>query len=413
MSQKASMQMPTVNWKPPRYVVVKQRPNGAIDFFYSIPAKLRPEGWAPTVRLPRDARFRTRDASAKELSAVEQDAAIENAKLDMERAGVISGDKAGTIPWAIERWQNDDRYAFASLKPRSQSLYDNATSKIMLWHQMQPFASMGHIKWPDIVAYLDAFNDRPGTMKIVRVVLRQLFDVAKDYGHVEVNPFTGEEKRKSRRTKKEDRKAFKRWTDERVELAAKICDDAGFKSIGTAIIVGFDMMQYPDQLLGMRRGDHYNDGFFDYTRGKTGERGLVRASKRAQERLKDAGLYLFTSETTGLPWTREAFGARFRLLMDTNPQTKGLLFKHLRHCGAMEARRAGVSWEDIATIGAWKSVKGAQDAISPVIDMFYRIPDFEKASAAMEKREALRAGADTQSVVAFPGTSQQRKLDTD
>lgn len=382
--------MLSVNWKPPRFVVAKRRPNGRIDFFFLVPAGQRPHAWAPSIRLPHDVALRTRDGSPAELRAVEADAEKLNAQIDEIRTGVKKGDTPGSLPWLIARWQIDDRYGYATLSKGTMRQYDMAVRRLLLWHRMQPFETVSEIRWPHIVRFLDAFRDRKGTSALVRTVLKQLFDVGKDFGYCEVNPFIGEEKRVSRRSIVK-RDPFKRWTFERVEKAVALCDLKGSPSIGTAILVGFDMMQYPAQIIAMRRGHEYRPPFFVYERNKTGEDGVVKASQRVQDRLSGAGLYLFINEHTGRPWLRDAFVKRFREIMDADPETHGLEFRHLRHCGAMEARRAGASWDDIATTGAWKTVRSAEAAISPVIDMFYRLPDFEGASASMEKREALRA----------------------
>lgn len=398
--------MPTVNWRPPRYVVVKERPNGRVDFFFSIPAKNRPDGWPPTVRLPKDVSLRTRTGAAAELAAVEADAAVENEKLDRARSGVVNGQTPGTIPWLIARWQTDDRYAYDTLSRGTKNQYDMAVRRIMLWHDMQPFSSAGDITWPDVVKFLDAFHDRRGMLSLVRAVLRQIFDVGKDFGYVAVNPFAGEEKRVTRRKQRQEPKTFKLWTAARLTRAVELCDAAGFRSIGTAIMVGFDMMQYPATILPMRRGVEYKAPFFAYRRSKTDEEGVLRASMAVQERLKGDTLFLFICETTGKPWNRGFFNATFRRIMDQDPETEGLLFKHLRHCGAAEARRAGASWDQIADIGAWKSVRSAEDTISQVIDTHYRIPDYAAADGVMSKREALRAEGESPKILPINPTQK-------
>lgn len=407
--------MLTVNWKPPRYVVAKSRPGGKVDFFFTIPAHLRPEGWPATVRLPKDAALRTRDRSPAELSAIDRDAAEENRRLDEHRAGIVRGDIPGTIPWLIDRWQKDDRYAYASLSKGTLNQYGMAIRRIELWHKMQPFASAGVVTWPDVIKFLDAFRDRRGMMSLVRAVLRQVFDVGKDYGYVAVNPFAGEEKRVSRRAQKTGRKSFKLWTAERIARAVELCDKAGQPSIGTAILVGFDLMQYPAQILAMRRGVEYRAPYFVYQRTKTGEEGTVRASRIVQDRLEGSGLYLFINEKTARPWVRGSFNNAFRRIMDKDPLTGGLEFRHLRHCGAAEARKSGARWDDIAAIGAWASVKSCEDTISQVIDAHYHIPDYEAADAVMQKREALRAtgkGLAERAVIPLRRTPGEQESDT-
>ena len=391
--------MTTVRWRPPRYVAEKKRPDGKVDFFFAVPARLRPDGWPATIRLPKDISVRTRTGSIAERHAVEIDAAVENAKLDEIRAGVVKGEAPGTIPWLIARWQTDDRYAYSTLSRGTILQYDMAVRRIMLWHKMQPFASAGEITWPDVVKFLDAFHDRRAMLQLVRAVLRQIFDVGKDFGYVAVNPFAGEEKRVTRRKGVKQPKTFKLWTAARLARAVELCDTAGFPSIGTAILVGFDMMQYPATILPMRRGVEYKAPFFAYRRSKTDEEGLVRASEAVQRRLEGDTLFLFICEGTGKPWNRGYFNATFRRIMDTDPETEGLLFKHLRHCGAAEARRSGARWDEIADIGAWKSVRSAEDTISQVMDAHYRVPDYEAADAVMRKREALRAAGETPRVV--------------
>lgn len=381
--------MPTVRLNLPRYVVPKERKSGT-SYYFQVPKRLRPEGWSATVRVP--IKERERVGGEDEMLAAIRDGKALNLRLDkareMERRGQQAGPEEGTLPWLNQSYQNDPDVDFASLGKRTKEGYDQAAKKIMLWSKQisPPDPHVSRLDWPFIKQFLDVFSDRPHTKRIVKVYLKLLLDHAVDHGAIRENPIP--KNRRARR--KKARRTITIWSDELVQLAVDICDRAGARSMGTCILIGMDLMQYPDQIIGMRRGVDYlpETGEFEFERNKTGEPVRVNASRRVRARLaQESELYLIINEETGQPYARRAWNARFRELMDSDERTKGLEFGWLRHSGVVESDRAGLSEKQIADIGGWKSTQSVKN----ILDSHYRIRDSVVANLGQKRREGWRA----------------------
>ncbi len=382
--------MPTVKLNLPRYVVPKPQKSGTLHYF-QVPKKLRPEGWPATVRLPIKSEERV--GGRAEMLAVIRDGDKLNRKLDeerdMARRGVTRGPAEGTLPWLNTSYQTDPDVDFRALAKRTKESYDQAARKILLWSEKidPPHPHVAQLDWPFIKQFLDVFSDRPHTKRIVRAYLKLLLDHAVDKGVLRENPIPLN--RRTRRKNKNQRTLVV-WSDALVQSAVDLCDQAGAPSMGTAILIGFDLMQYPDQIIGMRRHQDYlpETGEFQFERNKTGVPVRVNASRRVRARLsKSRTLYLVVNEETGQPWRRRAFNDRFRAIMDSDERTKGVQFGWLRHSGVIESDQAGLTEKQIADIGGWKSTQSVKN----ILDSHYRIRDPIVANLGQKRREGWRA----------------------
>ena len=169
-------------------------------------------------------------------------------------------------------------------------------------------------------------------------------------------------------------------------------------------------MQYPEQVSGFRRGDHYDpkSGEFIYNRNKTNVPCRVSVSRTLRWFLRKSDLYLVVSEETGKPYTSGVLAKTFRRILQRADVLTTFQMRWLRHSGVFEARRAGLDLETIADIGAWKS----SGAVQAVIDKHYRVPDGRLASEGQVKRQAYRNAERTKSrtagqkVVAHPSVGR-------
>jgi len=81
--------MPTLNVKLPRYTVAKSRRDGSQAFYFQVPKRLRPAGWAGGYRLPSDPLQRTGRGDAAEIALVVRDAEAFLARLETERIKTV------------------------------------------------------------------------------------------------------------------------------------------------------------------------------------------------------------------------------------------------------------------------------------------------------------------------------------
>src|SRR4051812_13894213 len=90
--------MPSLTVALPPYVVTKVR-GGVTVFYFQVPRRLRPEGWAGAYRLPMDANKRTGICDGVELAAVVADGEALYERLTGERAGAPTLARLNTLPW--------------------------------------------------------------------------------------------------------------------------------------------------------------------------------------------------------------------------------------------------------------------------------------------------------------------------
>jgi len=376
--------------KKPKYVVQIKRRNKTdtwTEWFFKVPARLRPEDWPASIRLPTDPRLRSRQESAEQSEAIFTDGNRLNRELAESRSnGLTEGPGKGTLPWLMDQWINSDDWPE---KQNTQRLYLEGWKRLNIWSEKNNHAHVKHLSWPPIFKLITGFEGTPGIQKIVRVVLKRLLQMAADQGLITVSPFVGNDDMRRWAKPKSDYKV-QIWDIEKVRYAVRLCDDAGKSSIGTAIMIGFDLMQYPSQISLLQRGRHYDPktGAFDFERNKTGERVHAKATGDLVKRLeltKDQ-MYLVISEHTGRPYNRASMTAAFRYIMKGHEGMEDFQMRWLRHSGVFEARRAGLSDKDIATIGGWKST----GAIQHVLNTNYFVKDDERADQGQDAREMLR-----------------------
>lgn len=357
--------------KLPRYVVAK---DGGKRFYFEIPKAQRPKDWPPSIRLPNDpVELMQR---GKEL----------NKRLDDIRAKRAEAgyNERGSLEWLMEEWRKSPEWA--NIKPKTQQFYEDGWKHVTRWSQKNKRPNVAGIKWPTIHKLVSVYTDRPGVQRQVINVLQRLFQIAHDRGIIEENPWADQKRRRWQSKKAIQAKQTVTWRE--VEQMARICDEAGFPSMGTAVMIGFDIMQYPEDITGMRFGEHYNakEGVFTFDRAKTGIPAIVPASDDLRDRIGQADrMFLVVYEKTGQPYTRRHFNRIFREIMQNTPYA-AFQFRWLRHSGVKEADAAGLDERAIDAMGAWKP-GGSGKAVR---DAHYRNHSADLAKDGMNKRERFR-----------------------
>lgn len=374
-----------------RYVVRQGRPNGKVDFNFRVPARLRPKNWAKNIRLPRDETKRTRDASPTEVACVIQDGEELNALLDAARQGAPAGGYVkGSLPWLMTRFRQSGEWP---AKKKTVNWYEGAWNYIEPWSKKNGHKSVTGLKWPRIYNFIIRFESLPAAHRQVRTLLRKLCAIAVDEGIIPQSPFLGQERRRWKT--KASEYSSEAWEYAHVRKAVKAFLKSDRRSLAIATLIGFELMQYPEQIAGFRRGEHYDarTGEFCFKRNKTGQPCRVTVSRTLRWFLRDCDLYLVVSEETGRPYTEGVLAKTFRRMLKGVKGLNTFQMRWLRHSGVFEARRSGLDIETIADIGAWATPK----SVDNVINKNYRLPDGKLASEGQRKREEYRNAERTKS----------------
>lgn len=371
---------------PSHVVKIPRKTAGGVHYDWRFIVKHnRPPEWPKTIRLPIDPAERTRDAA--EVAAVARDGKRLNKQLDAMRKGRIeeAEGERGTLPWLMAQWRKSQDWK--RIKPKTQQFYEDGWKHVRKWssHQRSPHPQISTIKWPTIYNLVTVYSDRPGVQRQVINVLQRLFQIAFDKGVISENPWSDQKNRRWQSRKETQKKQTVTWRE--VEQIARICDEEGFPSMGTAVMIGFDLMQYPEDIIGMRFGEHYSakDGVFMFDRAKTGVPAETPASAALIERIGQADrMFLVVYEKSGRPYTRRHFNRIFRECMKDTPFAE-FQFRWLRHSGVKESDDAGVDERAIDAMGAWKPGAGRN-----VRNSNYRLHNADLAREGMSKRESFR-----------------------
>lgn len=362
--------------KLPRYVIARKRKNKSgerVDYYFEIPKPQRPRNWPASIRLPDDP-----------VELVKRGREI-NKRLDAVRKGEAEeGYTAqGSLEWLMADWRKSPEWS--RLKPKTQTFYEQGWNHIKKWSDRNKRPHVASIQWPTIYKLVTIYHERPGTQREVINVLQRLFQIATDKGIIKENPWANHKNR--RWQSKKDRQAKQTIDYAGVLELAGICDARGFPSMGTAVMIGFDIMQYPEDIIGMRFGTHYSaaERVFRFDRAKTGVPAEIPASAALAARIGEQDrMFIVVFEKTGRPYTRRHFARVFR---DCTKGTKfeTFQFRWLRHSGVKECDDCGIDERSIDAMGAWTPGAGKQ-----VRDSNYRQHNVQLAADGMAKRERFR-----------------------
>lgn len=389
--------MPSLPVELPPYVVLKAR-GGVVVFYFQVPARLRPAGWAGAYRLPLDSGKRTGLADAAELAAVVADGNTLYDRLEGERAGKPSLARINTLPWLVAAFEHHLRFT-----PRERPIakatlrqYKHFGKVVTAWSKASGHPHVAQITRPSAIEFLATMNATPTKRKHVAAYMRGLIFFAMDKGLRTDNPFV--------RLKTETPKAKVHiWTD--AELAAMVAkaDALGHQAVATAMLIAHDEGPRPCDVLAFERKaevisgradqkperGHYTpaDGCFRYFQRKTNGWVVSPAGARVRDRLaKQPELQrpLVMNANTLKGYNERVFLRDFHAVKKA-AGLPHLQFRHLRHTFVVKAKRADLDSHAIAS-----KTGHSEKSVDDMLRNHYLPHDSEVATNATAQLEAYR-----------------------
>jgi hypothetical protein len=345
-----------------RYLIEKPGAAGP-RYFWQPSRPLRALGWRPE-RLPDD-----RAAAIAEAERL-------NAQLDAWRRGdeglagargsAKTAPRPGTMEALIRLYCRDE--AFTRLKPSTRRGYLQCLDLIAAEMGEAPVRS---VSAKVVKAWYRALKTSVATVGGKRVaratpakaaaairVLRLLLEFARREKLIQINPA-------SQPGLRDTAVKGRLWSHEAVAAFVAAADDAGWHSLGTAVMLDEWLGQREGDLLALRR-DAYRDGALHMTQAKTGAGvvlpiGLVQplvqrleGELARQRTAKVTAVTLLVCESTRAAWRPDHFRHAFAAVRDSAaaalPELTGLWFMHLRHTAVTRLAEANCELPLIAAV---------------------------------------------------------------
>lgn len=368
--------------KLPKHVIRNARAGGKADFYFIVKPRFRPEGWPATIRLPLDGAKRTRTGDAAEIAQVVIDGNAKNEELARKRETGDTTHPKGTLDWLMDAWRASRHWH--GLAGKTKLFYEQGWGHIEKWSAANKQPHVSKVTWPVIFKLVTVYEDRPAVQRQVRNVLQKLTQMAFDNGMITEDPWANQKRRTWGRNTEKRKHMVAKWSD--ITAMVQLCYRRGYPSMGRAVAVAFDTMQYPADLVGMRFQKEFDSGLFIFDRGKTGVPAIVPASQYTRALIGKADrMFLLEYEGTGRPYSVDLFRKVWRRCIKGSA-FEGYQFKWLRHSAVAEADAAGCTEAMNDAMGAWKP-GGSGKAVR---DSHYRQASAVQADLGMKLREARR-----------------------
>lgn len=316
-----------------RFIRHRARKDGTHEVFMAVPPRLRPEGWPPTIALPRASRRlgpRSLENQAFR-SAVLWEAQRLNQELDerrREEAALARVDRRN-LAEMCDLYMETRRFRALSASRKSRTRWNIRT--LMSWAESIGDPSIDRITKRDIERFLAVYDDRPFQQLDLRSCLNMLFREAVANAWCPFNPCA----ELSWTAPKPGERALWTWDD--VEQFQRASEEIGHPAIGVFIRIQMFIGQRPSDLLACRWDEEFDGRVFRIRQGKTKEKVVIPVPSEVSawlERVRVPGSpYLFSNPETGAGYSMSAFGARFRELRHLVIEDGGprLLIQSLRH----------------------------------------------------------------------------------
>jgi integrase len=385
-----STPMPSVMLNLPPHVVAKPRRDGTFNMLFVV-RRDRPKGWPKTIPLPkkgpRNGNLNDRREVARILAEVEgKDGLL--ARLDRARAKAPVAAAANTLPGVLEHLTGASaetrRYdvvpasaseTWKDLRPRSRASYVYQFRPIEAWSEAAGHPAIAKLTLPDILAFLDLYNDRPSQKASLKRTFSVIFSHALRMGVRKDHPF-GVTLR-LRRSKSARRRAVVRWdrvcveTYQQAALGAQIVPRrTGW--LGGAILIGLMWETSADasDCITWTRQSHFVDDpkrpAIAYARGKTDKDApalKTPISTALADLIRSSASFHLVTDPYGRPYPADDMkgdtkrGYHFRrlkalVIADGGPDR---LLDHLRHSAATDAVENGASLEATRTLTRHKN----------------------------------------------------------
>jgi integrase len=382
--------VPSLNVELPRYVIVKRR---AIKqaFYFQVPKRLRPDGWAGAYRLPFESLRRSGLADPAEIAAVTADANALYDRLRAERKGEI-GYRLNTLPWLIQSFDQKLKKRKKPVPKNTMRNYAYAARQVLAWSLESGHPHVRLIDRPAILAFLETMDETPRKKLLVAAYLRMVMTHAMDKGIRTDNPC-------AKLGLEEPEAQVHIWTEAEMKTMVEAADkNPALADIGTAILIGYDEGPRPVDILKLQRHIQYfpKEAKLRYQQSKTKDspetKGWVFSpvGKRVKERLEaqsSTQLMLVVNKNTGKQYNERVFNRDFDRLRKATG-LRHLQFRHLRHTFVVNAKRAGLDAFEIAS-KTGHSPKSVED----MLRKHYLPHDSVVAANATKKMERYRRKA--------------------
>lgn len=364
--------MPSLTVDLPAYTVAKKRKSGWA-FYFQVPARLRPEGFPATHRLPIRSEDRTGRADAAEIAAVTRDAKYLLSRLQDERTGKEPALPSGSIPWLVNVFEDDedDDFGWGALAPRTQNEYRRYFRQLIAWSEearkiVGVHPHIRHLDGPTCREFLGRYKSTPRQRELMGNAINTLFAVAIAVGEAKPsdNPLNpNQAMRRARRKKQKKTAAQVLWSPELQKGFFDKCRAEG--QWGLLLALGFIRWQAQRVEDAIHLHSGWIDGdWFAFDQSKTGkamrvpvfsemrllldevkcETGLARIGYLAVS--PDGSTYFNAKHTA----PNRAFNKAFADIRGAlGPDYAHLEAQHLRHTRIIEMARAGLDLHQIRT----------------------------------------------------------------
>jgi len=334
-----------------KYVVVKKRVDGTARVYFQVPDRLRPSDWSPAISLPREGRWRGDLTDAREIAAIQQDAAALYESLTNARRGVDDKAPERSLENLVLAWKASSYWPANKTTAKG---YQHYADQITSWSESRRYPDPTKLTRDDIEKFLAAFNDRPSTKKHLLQVFRMIMDQAVAKAWRTDNPCAG------MRVKVETSRALI-WEQEDVDMYVKQAKRMGRDSIALIILLEWEIGQRLTDVRAFRPGAEYmpQEGVFRFWQSKTQSYVTIPVSEDLRDLLGPHGeghLFLFRDEVTGKAYeeTRlsKVFGQVRKAVAKSRPmeKLKPLKLKWLRHSCVVQLARHECTPLEIAAI---------------------------------------------------------------
>jgi len=333
------------------YVVLKKRAGGKAAAYFQVPARLRPDGWAPAIRLC-SALDLTADLDAMDAEAFGT-LTVEGAKMmkrfDLARHGAPEAPPTRSLSTLVRAWQRSSRWNDITLKTREG--YGYSIDKILAWSAVMNHPDPTTLTQAAIEKFLAKFNDRPTTKRQTLKALRLVMEQAVAMGWRLDNPAKGI-------SVKVPRTKATIWEQKDVDLYVSTARTQGMDSIALIILLEWELGQRLTDVRAFRPGAEYDSeaGVFSFRQSKTDEPVTIHISDTLRDLLqvsvdKDQ-MFLFRNERTGKAYTENRLSQTFRWVRTAAVKAgaRPLVLRQLRHSCVVQLARVGCTIPEIASI---------------------------------------------------------------
>lgn len=362
--------------KLPPHCVIKQR-KGYADVYFHVHPKDRPDGWPATINLGRT------DKDHKIILEMAEQTCIEYTKFKetgIKQQGIIA--PAGSIPDIIRLYKNS--HYWQKLAPRTQKDYDWFFADLCQKSKNTGHPHIKHMTTRHVIQWLNLFQATPRRHKYAKAIISIVFGAAVREGIIERNIV----RELTLSYTKKEKKPIVIWEQEDINKFVRHADKKGYKSLATAVLIGFETGQRPADLLKMKHPEHYDKGFFRFKQNKTGKSVGLQASPALIRRLSlipKTDMLLCRREDTASMWTDQHASKRVRRLCD-EIGLYGHQLKFLRHTVVVHCERAGNNVAQIASITGH-----SRKTVQKMLDEHYAIDrDEQTAKTAVENLSVWR-----------------------